>query len=141
MFALVSIRFEVRGGFRPVKVTKLVSSTNVSIRFEVRGGFRQPACMAGPHGDRVSIRFEVRGGFRPGTTECKGCCPNPFQSALRFAVVSDKALNPHDRHALTFQSALRFAVVSDDAWFNLSVGGRGPFQSALRFAVVSDPTP
>ena len=61
----------------------------VSIRFKVRGGFR-----------RLSfICYIVVGllGFNPlqgsrwfqtaGATECRGCCP--FQSASRFAVVSD----------------------------------------------------
>ena len=37
----------------------------------------------------VSIRFEVRGGFRhPVWVRCKYC--TQFQSALRFAVVSDQ---------------------------------------------------
>ena len=37
-----------------------------------------------------------------------------------------------------FQSALRFAVVSDDAVVRRSLIRWNPFQSALRFAVVSD---
>ena len=37
----------------------------VSIRFEVRGGFRPcPRTRGGGGGVTVSIRFEVRGGFR-----------------------------------------------------------------------------
>ena len=65
----------------------IMLTRNVSIRFEVRGGFRHPlkifiAIMT------VSIRFEVRGGFRLSLT--KGTTlTDPFQSALRFAVVSD----------------------------------------------------
>ena len=60
--------------------------------------------------ERVSIRFEVRGGFRP--VELKQAGFDPFQSALRFAVVSDAYLGPLVE-AQAFQSALRFAVVSD----------------------------
>ena len=36
----------------------------VSIRFEVRGGFRQPRTISAEWLEAVSIRFEVRGGFR-----------------------------------------------------------------------------
>ena len=36
----VSIRFEVRGGFRPLTSYPLAPNEGVSIRFEVRGGFR-----------------------------------------------------------------------------------------------------
>ena len=36
----VSIRFEVRGGFR-LEIMLRLSNEEVSIRFEVRGGFRQ----------------------------------------------------------------------------------------------------
>ena len=61
----------------------------------------------------VSIRFEVRGGFRPKdkapTEETK---PSWFQSALRFAVVSDGVVVAVFSERM-FQSALRFAVVSD----------------------------
>ena len=40
-------------------------SGSVSIRFEVRGGFRPADCRyCDGRGGRVSIRFEVRGGFR-----------------------------------------------------------------------------
>ena len=61
----------------------------VSIRFKVRGGFRRghrgPARVV----TDVSIRFKVRGGFR----RVGFISPLPlyvtFQSALRFAVVSD----------------------------------------------------
>ena len=58
---------------------------------------------------------------------------------MRFAVVSD-IINvwEHLNKALEFQSALRFAVVSDDGLVRL--GAVKPFQSALRFAVVSDVT-
>ena len=85
---------------------------------------------------RVSIRFEVRGGFRPAWLSTN-IGTALFQSALRFAVVSDIASLAHTPGQLLFQSALRFAVVSDasfvDAWRL-----EGSFQSALRFAVVSD---
>ena len=37
----------------------------------------------------VSIRFKVRGGFRPGDLADWLCAGVLFQSALRFAVVSD----------------------------------------------------
>ena len=40
----------------------------------------------------------------------RGCL---FQSALRFAVVSDKEENEESEGRDLFQSALRFAVVSD----------------------------
>ena len=38
---MVSIRFEVRGGFRRRRHVGVVGRPLVSIRFEVRGGFRQ----------------------------------------------------------------------------------------------------
>ena len=60
-----------------------------------------------------------------------------FQSALRFAVVSDSSPRLFCRVSLSFQSALRFAVVSDDNEIQ-QVSTESPFQSALRFAVVSD---
>ena len=90
------------------------------------GGFR---------GDSVSIRFEVRGGFR--LSLFGGVLGfSRFQSALRFAVVSDTAYWENGKIHM-FQSALRFAVVSDPSVRAslLTV----MFQSALRFAVVSDP--
>ena len=59
----VSIRFEVRGGFRRQKGT-LCLKKRVSIRFEVRGGFRPGQWYLVPVAIFVSIRFEVRGGFR-----------------------------------------------------------------------------
>ena len=69
---------------------------SVSIRFEVRGGFRLIIVVAGVV-LLVSIRFEVRGGFRldlsGGPDEGQR-----FQSALRFAVVSD------DRGELLFST-------------------------------------
>ena len=55
----------------------------VSIRFEVRGGSR-PVVRGRVRPRRVSIRFEVRGGsrhFRPESPQTA-----TFQSALRFAV-------------------------------------------------------
>ena len=64
----------------------------------------------------VSIRFEVRGGFRQVAITNWG-------------------------YELKFQSALRFAVVSDEEELNEEVEMPVAFQSALRFAVVSDPTP
>ena len=84
----VSIRFKVRGGFRPVfglMITLSIAfqsalrfavvsdygwdaledcSAGVSIRFKVRGGFR-PEVRGGIDTTVVSIRFKVRGGFRP----------------------------------------------------------------------------
>ena len=67
--------------------------------------------------DAVSIRFKVRGGFR-------------LKRDLFDAVT----------YHHVFQSALRFAVVSDVFMFNL-ITAIHLFQSALRFAVVSDHTP
>ena len=82
-----------------------------------------------------------------------------FQSALRFAVVSDFEFRCHSCGYSMFQSALRFAVVSDHPLggqrmhyrvsirFEVRGGFRlekaqkeisERFQSALRFAVVSD---
>ena len=59
------IRFKVRGGFRPgTQTLTLGASGSVSIRFKVRGGFRQVI-------------------YRPNRSIMV------FQSALRFAVVSD----------------------------------------------------
>ena len=103
----VSIRFEVRGGFRPVE-RPTESSGSVSIRFEVRGGFRQQAFIleANPavfqsalrfavvsDGDDkwymafdtffVSIRFEVRGGFRRGPYQTEMVCNGV---SIRFEV-------------------------------------------------------
>ena len=70
-FYKVSIRFEVRGGFRPYLIAGTIIGMGVSIRFEVRGGFR--------HGD--------------GTRHNPQC--DTFQSALRFAVVSDYTIRVH----------------------------------------------
>ena len=67
--ALVSIRFEVRGGFRPL-ATRLCCGYMVSIRFEVRGGFRRDNVKRNSVLRRVSIRFEVRGGFRLALPTC-----------------------------------------------------------------------
>ena len=62
----VSIRFKVRGGFRPLGVYIIYMMAVVSIRFKVRGGFRHRLPSA--------------------------CLPrHQFQSALRFAVVSDRS--------------------------------------------------
>ena len=62
----------------------------------------------------VSIRFKVRGGFRLQQLNSCTVRVTAFQSALRFAVVSD--LTPpkkEEEESEGFQSALRFAVVSD----------------------------
>ena len=59
-----------------------------------------------------------------------------FQSALRFAVVSDLGIG-WGLPCRTFQSALRFAVVSDEEEME-DCRRLVKFQSALRFAVVSD---
>ena len=64
---------------------------NVLIRFEVRGGFRQSAIADHITSTEVSIRFEVRGGFRLGVLFALWAL-GWFQSALRFAVVSDSLL-------------------------------------------------
>ena len=88
----------------------------------------------------VSIRFKVRGGFRP-FAQSLALRAEVFQSALRFAVVSDFPPLPLYAAVVMFQSALRFAVVSDGGRFRLPppTERREPlFQSALRFAVVSD---
>ena len=61
-----------------------------------------------------------------------------FQSALRFAVVSDLVVQHSGSQVEgVFQSALRFAVVSDVQSVSQLLGSC-KFQSALRFAVVSD---
>ena len=62
-----------------------------------------------------------------------------FQSALRFAVVSDAFFGLEAYSAQEFQSALRFAVVSDGGLYGAA--SELSFQSALRFAVVSDRWP
>ena len=91
--------------------------------------------------------------------------PSPeFQSALRFAVVSDYRRDVPTKEMIavsirfevrggfrhgrrpcrgrnccrTFQSALRFAVVSDSMAWATEPDMQPLFQSALRFAVVSD---
>ena len=65
LWKLVSIRFEVRGGFRQLlSVWASGEAGRVSIRFEVRGGFRQLPSRWWMTTSTVSIRFEVRGGFR-----------------------------------------------------------------------------
>ena len=64
--------------------------SGVSFRFKVRGGFRPASCgKRGHRPERVSIRFEVRGGFRHHHLPRSVAGPVRFQSALRFAVVSD----------------------------------------------------
>ena len=94
----VSIRFEVRGGFRlaillvgatiaatfqsalrfavvsdgKTLIVACAGLAAVSIRFEVRGGFRRPRELSVEMAQSVSIRFEVRGGFRPGYCWCLG---------------------------------------------------------------------
>ena len=67
-------------------------------------------------GDAVSIRFKVRGGFRHIVVATYTLTVAiRFQSALRFAVVSDFILEGIDAalEEQAFQSALRFAVASD----------------------------
>ena len=71
----------------------------VSIRFEVRGGFRRTFSRT-IGVSLVSIRFEVRGGSRPTFFVVRGEESILFQSALRFAVVPDtcgpgRALRSH----------------------------------------------
>ena len=61
----------------------------------------------------VSIRFEVRGGFRLTALLASYPVLVEFQSALRFAVVSDVGMRYQWHQEFLFQSALRFAVVSD----------------------------
>ena len=84
----VSIRFEVRGGFRLESAVWATTVDNVSIRFEVRGGFRRYQLALDLALDTVSIRFEVRGGFRLYGIVL-ALLAISFQSALRFAAVSD----------------------------------------------------
>ena len=70
-FAVVS---DLQGGI-------VITVVMVSIRFEVRGGFRLVGIWIDQPGGRVSIRFEVRGGFRP-PQRCSGptstSCFNPL---------------------------------------------------------------
>ena len=105
----------------------------VSIRFEVRGGFRHSSIQLCKKSPRVSIRFEVRGGFRRAMFTVFGTTALLFQSALRFAVVSDSyRRSPLKRRSGKFQSALRFAVVSDVAIWTTS---RPPPIVSIRFEV------
>ena len=53
----------------------------------------------------VSIRFEVRGGFRPEAHPGLGAVGR-FQSALRFAVVSDEC----EEYQLDIEVSIRFEV-------------------------------
>ena len=59
----VSIRFEVRGGFRlAILVAEHAAPFQSALRFAVVSDTSpSPPC---PNGQGVSIRFEVRGGFR-----------------------------------------------------------------------------
>ena len=61
--------------------------SGVSFRFKVRGGFRHTGKEATTERCGVSIRFKVRGGFR--REAMMTAITTMFQSALRFAVVSD----------------------------------------------------
>ena len=65
-----------------------IGTHSVQIRSKVRGGFRRTQSKTSSLSSVVSIRFEVRGGFR---LVAKHTYPDDhtFQSALRFAVVSD----------------------------------------------------
>ena len=83
-----SIRFKVRGGSRGRGPGGVPSGSHVSIRFKVRGGFR-PEKQVSYGSLVVSIRFKVRGGFRRQLEPTPSGCKQSFQSALRFAVVSD----------------------------------------------------
>ena len=61
----VSIRFEVRGGFRPTALAGPPTTRRFqsALRFAVVSDDRKELkCLKKT---RVSIRFEVRGGFRP----------------------------------------------------------------------------
>lgn len=69
---------------RPPKTSH--PTTKSSLR--VRGGFRHLVPRGVPRNRVVSIRFEVRGGFRLADMD-KCAYVVAFQSALRFAVVSD----------------------------------------------------
>ena len=87
----------------------------------------------------VSIRFEVRGGFRLGSTALYWVAKATFQSALRFAVVSD-GLFGYDYIRTSKTVSIRFEVRG--GFRQVAGKARGHpamvFQSALRFAVVSD---
>ena len=80
-FALVSDRYRFRS---------CLALASVSIRFKVRGGFR-PAVVK--YADRwarfqSALRFAVVSDRETSSLDC----PEWFQSALRFAVVSDLSL-------------------------------------------------
>ena len=67
--------------------------------------------------------------------------PKWFQSALRFAVVSDNALRL-EWVELGARVSIRFEVRGGFRRHSVTIWvGEALFQSALRFAVVSDPTP
>ena len=78
----------------------------VSIRFEVRGGFRH-GLLGKWENSHVSIRFKVRGGFRLLGPPNPIFSPSAFQSALRFAVVSDTSTREGDNME---QVSIRFEV-------------------------------
>ena len=61
----VSIRFEVRGGFRPINMAdkETRNAFQSALGFAVVSDQRLPENEPSP--GRVSIRFKVRGGFRP----------------------------------------------------------------------------
>ena len=62
----------------PRRGAKGPGSDPVSIRFEVRGGFRQQKHSSNVLLKSVSIRFEVRGGFRHDTRTEKGRSKSRF---------------------------------------------------------------
>ena len=63
--------------------------SGVSFRFKAHGGSRHTGKEATTERCGVSIRFKVRGGFRQSEKRRLSGLLSRFQSALRFAVVSD----------------------------------------------------
>ena len=86
-------------------------AAEVSIRFEVRGGSRPVVKFIGSYDDE-SFQSALRFAVVPDITATLWVVAVAFQSALRFAVVPDsgQSISPL---WLRFQSALRFAVVPD----------------------------
>ena len=85
-----SIRFKVRGGFRPEKPAE-ISNVRLAFQSALRFAAISDAMVVGLAliGSYVSICFKVHGGFRLATFGVTALFWAAFQSALRFAVVSD----------------------------------------------------
>ena len=87
-----SIRFKVRGGFRPAKPAE-ISNVRLAFQSALRFAAISDAMVVGLAliGSYVSIRFKVRGDFR--LADMPEWVGYTFQSALRFTVVSDSLLS------------------------------------------------